>query len=70
MSDAIDDRQRLKALAHELRNPLAAVQGALDLLQDPTPGREGEQEEMLELIARQVQTMTQIIDDLLDAARS
>ena len=63
MNDEPDGRQRLAALAHELRNPLAAIQGALDLLLDPGGAPAGEQREMLELIERQVQALAQIIDD-------
>ena len=55
-------------LAHELRNPLAAIQGALDLLQDQGAGPATELQEMLELIERQVQAMRQIIDDLLSSS--
>ena len=65
MNDAIEQRRRLAAVSHQLRNPLSAIQGALDLLLDPA-GPGADQREMLELIERQVQAITQIIDELVD----
>ncbi len=62
MSDGIDYQARVAALSHQLRNPLAAIQGALDLLRDPVGAPAGEQREMLDLIERQVQAISQIID--------
>jgi len=62
MSDEADYRARVAALAHQLRNPLSAIQGALDLLRDPVGAPACEQQEMLDLIERQVQAMSQIID--------
>ena len=53
-------------LAHELRNPLASVVSAVQLL------RADEAEERAwatEVIARQADQLTRLIDDLLDVAR-
>ncbi len=58
----------LAMLAHELRNPLAPVLHALDVLQrEPTdPAAEGQARETID---RQVRHMTRLIDDLLDVSR-
>ncbi|MEO6954721.1 MAG: ATP-binding protein [Polyangia bacterium] len=62
---AVEQRDRFLAmLGHELRNPLAAVRLALDLL-EPTP----EQQRQLDVIARQSANLGRLIDDLLDVAR-
>ena len=58
----------LAVLSHELRNPLAPIQTALDLLEQRGPceantGRE------LEMIKRQVQNLKRLVDDLLDVSR-
>jgi signal transduction histidine kinase len=58
----------LAILAHELRNPLAPIRTAVAILQrngtrDPTLVR------MRDVIERQAQHMTRLIDDLLDVAR-
>jgi signal transduction histidine kinase/ActR/RegA family two-component response regulator len=58
----------LAMLAHELRNPLAPIGAAADLLQigrlDETQVRETSR-----IIGRQVRHMTGLIDDLLDVSR-
>jgi PAS domain S-box-containing protein len=58
----------LAMLAHELRNPLAPISAAADLLRlarlDETRVRQTS-----ELIARQVKHMTNLVDDLLDVSR-
>ncbi|HEX2544858.1 MAG TPA: ATP-binding protein [Ramlibacter sp.] len=58
----------LAMLAHELRNPLAPISTAAQLLRHPGAGadralRAGE------VIERQVRHMTQLVDDLLDVSR-
>ncbi len=57
----------LAMLAHELRNPLAAVSNAVSVLRSPgdTEGRAWASE----VIARQVRHLTRLIDDLLDVSR-
>jgi PAS domain S-box-containing protein len=60
----------LAMLAHELRNPLAPVKAATDLLRLRT--REGDAERLraaTEVIDRQVRHMTDLVDDLLDVSR-
>jgi signal transduction histidine kinase len=58
----------LAMLAHELRNPLAPIRAASDLLRIPSLEREKIQQTS-EIIARQVTHMTGLIDDLLDLSR-
>jgi len=58
----------LATLAHELRNPLAAIRNASEILKrnvvpDPSAGR------AVDMIDRQLQQMIRLIDDLLDVTR-
>jgi len=58
----------LATLAHELRNPLAPIRHATQLLD--APGTTDEQRQWgREVIARQVQHMALLLDDLLDVSR-
>jgi PAS domain S-box-containing protein len=58
----------LAMLAHELRNPLAPISAAADLLQ---VGRidEARVRQTSQIIGRQVRHMTGLVDDLLDVSR-
>jgi CheY-like chemotaxis protein len=58
----------LAMLAHELRNPLAPIKAAADLLKlaGPDPRRLGQ---ATDIIDRQVRHMTELVDDLLDVSR-
>ncbi|SAK95683.1 PAS/PAC sensor hybrid histidine kinase [Caballeronia hypogeia] len=65
------DRQKnefLAMLAHELRNPLAPLRSATDLLQrllaEPSKTRQ-----TVDIIERQVTQLTRLVDDLLDISR-
>jgi signal transduction histidine kinase/CheY-like chemotaxis protein len=58
----------LSMLAHELRNPLAPIRNALHVLQLGPADREVA-ERAREMMARQVQHLSRIVDDLLDVAR-
>ncbi|WP_233837000.1 ATP-binding protein [Paraburkholderia sp. ZP32-5] len=65
------DRQKnefLAMLAHELRNPLAPLRSAADLLQlllsEPSQARR-----TVDIIERQVTQLTRLVDDLLDISR-
>lgn len=60
--------QFLATLAHELRNPLAPVLMAVDLLGRPNI-EEQERSWALDMLGRQVKHMTRLIDDLLDISR-
>ena len=58
----------LAMLAHELRNPLAPLRNATEILQTPSasfPQREHAQQ----LLVRQIDNMSRMIDDLLDVSR-
>ncbi|MBL7950813.1 MAG: PAS domain S-box protein [Flavobacteriales bacterium] len=68
----LSDANRRKAqfiatLAHELRNPLAPLSNAMELLK--LDERRNEQRETLELMDRQVNMLVRLIDDLLDMSR-
>ena len=58
----------IATLAHELRNPLAPVRNAVQLLRYqepiPPPARQAR-----DVIARQVRVMSRLIDDLMDVSR-
>jgi signal transduction histidine kinase/DNA-binding response OmpR family regulator len=58
----------LSMLAHELRNPLAPIRNAVQLLRMLDPGA-SEAPQLHELIERQVQQLVRIVDDLLDVSR-
>ncbi|MGF6275583.1 PAS domain S-box-containing protein [Massilia sp. UYP11] len=58
----------LAMLAHELRNPLAPIGAAAQLLQMMKPD-ESRVRETSRIIGRQVAHMTHLIDDLLDVSR-
>jgi signal transduction histidine kinase/CheY-like chemotaxis protein len=58
----------LAMLGHELRNPLAPIRAASDLLRIPDLERD-KIRQTSEIIARQVKHMTGLIDDLLDLSR-
>ena len=57
----------LAMLAHELRNPLAAIQYAADLSE--LPGISREDFDWSEVIGRQVKHLARLVDDLLDVSR-
>jgi PAS domain S-box-containing protein len=58
----------LAMLAHELRNPLAPLRNASQILQ--TPGINGNERTTAQaLISRQIDNMSRMIDDLLDVSR-
>jgi len=66
-----DDRRKdefLATLAHELRNPLAPIRNAIQLLKAKGPP-DPELSWSREVIDRQVQHMTRLLDDLLDISR-
>ena len=58
----------LAMLAHELRNPLAAIRGALEVLR-LGGGDSAEAVQMWGIVERQTRQMTRLADDLLDASR-
>jgi two-component system, chemotaxis family, CheB/CheR fusion protein len=58
----------LALVAHELRNPLAPLRNAVEILRSPARG-EVDVGKVEDLIERQVTRMARLVDDLLDAAR-
>ena len=57
----------LATLAHELRNPLAPIRNALNILRMSTPGRSTAS--VQGIIERQVNQMVRLVDDLLEVSR-
>ncbi|WP_170299910.1 hybrid sensor histidine kinase/response regulator [Pseudoduganella buxea] len=58
----------LATLAHELRNPMAPLVNALELMR--LPGRAGPPPaNVLEIMERQLRQMVRLVDDLLDVSR-
>ncbi|MGN6525631.1 MAG: ATP-binding protein [Burkholderiaceae bacterium] len=58
----------LATLAHELRNPLAPLRSALQVMELRRPA-DPEQARLLAMMDRQMNVMVRLIDDLLDIAR-
>ncbi len=58
----------LAMLAHELRNPIAPIANALQLIAIQTPSAE-ELTDLREMMERQIRQMQRLIDDLLDISR-
>ena len=56
----------LAMLGHELRNPLAAMNSAAELLAGANPK---ERSSLDELMGRQIQVLRRLVDDLLDISR-
>jgi signal transduction histidine kinase len=65
------DRQKdefLAMLAHELRNPLAPIRNAMELLTRMIPG-ESRIQSAIGMTKRQVAQLSRLVDDLLDVSR-
>jgi signal transduction histidine kinase/ActR/RegA family two-component response regulator len=58
----------LAMLAHELRNPLAPIRNASELLARTAPG-DSRTQSIVGVIGRQVAHMARLVDDLLDVSR-
>jgi signal transduction histidine kinase len=58
----------LALLGHELRNPLAPIQHAVELMRRRTRGGESV-DDVADVVERQVLHLTRLVDDLLDASR-
>ena len=66
-----NDRRKdefLAMLAHELRNPLAAIDNAVSLLGVADPGHD-HIDWSVDVLGRHVRHLTRLIDDLLDVSR-
>ncbi len=59
----------LAMLAHELRNPLAPIRNAAHVLKLAGPAEDPRQRWAREVIERQTQHLTRLVDDLLDVSR-
>ena len=66
-SDRRKDRF-IATLSHELRNPLAPIRAAAELLEKTLPA-DPELRELREIIDRQLTHMARLLDDLLDVSR-
>jgi signal transduction histidine kinase len=69
----LEDQERRKdeflaTLAHELRNPLAPLKNATQLIRAAGPGN-AEASNALDIIQRQIGYMARLVDDLLDLSR-
>lgn len=58
----------LKGLAHELRNPLAGLKGAAQLLARRIDGNDADARELIDLIGSEVERLTQLLDRMLQPA--
>lgn len=56
-------------VAHELRNPLAPLRLATDMLTNPSPYDDISTDRLGEIITSQVARMARLVDDLLDGSR-
>lgn len=59
----------LALLGHELRNPLAPVRNAVTLLRMQDKGTDRDHSWCIEVIERQVNQLSRLVDDLLDVSR-
>lgn len=55
----------LKGLAHELRNPLAGLKGAAQLLARRSAGRDDDERELIELIGAEIERLNTLLERLL-----
>ena len=58
----------LATLAHELRNPLAPMVNALDIMRTPDVPEDSRQR-AFDIVSRQLSHMTRLVEDLLDVSR-
>ncbi len=61
--------QLAASIAHEIRNPLAAISGAIQVLRDYTEGGAGESKKLMEIAEREVDRLNHLITDFLQFAR-
>ncbi len=59
----------IAAVAHDLRNPLAAMKGAVDVLSARSPTTGERHNQMTAIVSRQIDILIRMVSDLLDAAR-
>ncbi len=61
--------QLAASIAHEVRNPLAAIANSVDMLRDELPVQ-GEQRQLMDLVVKECERLNRILDDFLDYASS
>jgi len=67
----VDSKDQLIAsVSHEIRTPLSSIVGFAHLLNDASDLSPGERKEMIELVVQQSGDLTNIVDDLLVAAKA
>ncbi|HVK61087.1 MAG TPA: PAS domain S-box protein, partial [Bdellovibrionales bacterium] len=59
----------LANMSHEIRTPLGAILGFAELLNDEKDLISGEREEFLKIITRNGQSLSRIVDDILDLSK-
>jgi PAS domain S-box-containing protein len=59
----------LATLAHELRNPLAPIRNALEIMRVNGGDRSAVEQASRQMIERQLEQMVRLVDDLLDVSR-
>jgi two-component system sensor histidine kinase PilS (NtrC family) len=57
------------SMAHEIRNPLAAIANSVDMLRDELVVH-GEQRRLMDLVVKESERLNRILDDFLEYARS
>ncbi|HEX8522481.1 MAG TPA: ATP-binding protein [Tepidisphaeraceae bacterium] len=68
--DAIRHRDEFLAmLGHELRNPLAAISTSMSVLDASNPPADQFEEEQRQIVIRQANHLSRLVDDLLDVSR-
>ena len=56
------------SMAHEVRNPLSAIRGAVEILKDELP-REKQTTEFLEILLQEIERLNQVVENYLGLAR-
>jgi two-component system sensor histidine kinase PilS (NtrC family) len=57
------------SIAHEIRNPLAAISGAIQVMRDYTDSGTGESKKLMGIVEREVDRLNHLITDFLQFAR-
>lgn len=57
------------AIAHEVRNPLAAISGSVELLKHSIPSDDAESEMLMSIVIRETERLNGLISDFLEYAR-
>jgi two-component system sensor histidine kinase PilS (NtrC family) len=57
------------SIAHEIRNPLAAISGSIEVMRAKQEGRTAESARLMDIVVREVDRLNQLIGDFLHFAR-